>query len=229
LEPELPKENACVIFKLATLLHPTLRAQSPEPLSPILKWYDPIDSLPIPPTKRITSDSVKSLPSSNPVFAQIECAAEAELSAIADAQLTSLLSTPFVTPTSLNSNGQRQIVATINLGDESSSNESCFNKPTNSYLILLVDAVNISVYCILYNMLGDGNFGGYYSLQRSMRKWFLKHVQDQLDESYDGVMAFCWDLREFMEDNKDHIIGCKGFFPGLLDAVRAQDRMFFLK
>ena len=59
---------------------------------------------------------------------------------------------------------------------------------------MLADAVNRSVYCNLYNVLGGDNCG-YYALQRSMRKWFMKYaperlefeegLADQLDESYD--------------------------------------------
>ena len=119
------------------------------------------------------------------------------------------------------------------MGDDSSSEEDsiqsedscvhvggCFNKPTNSYLIMLADAVNRNVYCTLYNVLGNGNCS-YYVLQCSMRKWFIKYAPerlefeeglvDQLDESYEGVMAFCRDLRQFMDNNsRNRIIGIEG-------------------
>jgi hypothetical protein len=153
---------------------------------------------------------------------------------------------------SLDSNDRRQISATINLGDDSSSDEysvqsedscvhvgGCFYKPTDSYLITLADAENISVYCTLYNVLSDGKCG-YYAVQRSMRKWFVKYapeclefeegLADQLDESYyEGVLAFRRDLRQFMDDNRNRIIGLEGFSPALLDAVQAHDKRFIQK
>ena len=69
-----------------------------------------------------------------------------------------------------------------------------------------------------------------------MTKWFLKYAPqclefeeglvDQLEESYDGVMSFRRDLRQFMDDNRNHIIGSNGCIPALLDAVGGQDRRF---
>jgi hypothetical protein len=42
-------------------------------------------------------------------------------------------------------------------------------------------------------------------------------------------MAFRRDLRQFIDDNRNLIIGLEGFSPALLDAVGAQDRRFIQK
>ena len=42
-------------------------------------------------------------------------------------------------------------------------------------------------------------------------------------------MAFRRDLRQFIDDNRNLIIGLEGFSPALLDALGAQDRRFIQK